>query len=92
MRIGPLWPAHSALSVWIVGPLPGVILDPRQEPAPIRQVELEDGETSMRVANAQAVRSALEAAGILFLDADAGVHDGGVVLKPGTKPRAGLVH
>jgi hypothetical protein len=62
----------------------------RVGPATIRRAELEDGETAMTAANTHAVRVALEAAGILFLDAEAGVHDGGVALKPGAKPRAGL--
>ncbi len=45
----------------------------------------------MTAANAHAVRSALEAAGILFLDPVEDMHDGGVALKPGAKPRRGLI-
>lgn len=62
----------------------------RVGPATIRRAELEDGKTSMTAANAHAVRSALEAAGVILLDPAEGVHDGGVALKPGAKPRAGL--
>ena len=63
----------------------------RVGPATIRRAELEDGAVSMTAANAHAVRSALEAAGILFLDPVEGVHDGGVALRPGAKPRRGLI-
>jgi hypothetical protein len=45
----------------------------------------------MTAANTHAVRSALETAGILFLDPVEDVHDGGVALRPGAKPRRGLV-
>ncbi len=44
----------------------------------------------MTAANAHAVRTALEAAGIVLLDPVEQVHDGGVALKPGAKPRKAL--
>jgi hypothetical protein len=62
----------------------------RVGPATIRRAELENGEVAMTAANAHAVRSALEGAGIFFLDPVEGLHDGGVALRPGAKPRAGL--
>ena len=58
--------------------------------ATIRRAELEDGEVSMTAANAHAVRTALEVAGIVLLDPVEQVHDGGVALKPGAKPRKAL--
>ena len=51
----------------------------------IRRAELTEGETSMTTANDLAVRRALEAAGVLFIDEDAGLGSGVRLRKPQRK-------
>jgi transcriptional regulator with XRE-family HTH domain len=52
----------------------------------IRRAELTEGETSMTTANDLAVRRALEAAGVEFIDEDGG--GPGVRLKKRTRPKS----
>jgi hypothetical protein len=51
----------------------------------IRRAEVSDGETSLTVANDQAIRRALEAAGVEFIDENGG--GAGVRLRRSTKAR-----
>jgi transcriptional regulator with XRE-family HTH domain len=54
--------------------------------ATIRRAELTENETSMTLANDQAVRRALEAAGVEFIDENGG--GPGVRLKTRTRPKS----
>ena len=51
----------------------------------IRRAEVSDGETSLTLANDQAIRRALEAAGVEFIDENGG--GAGVRLRRSTKSR-----
>jgi hypothetical protein len=51
----------------------------------IRRAELTEGETSMTAANDLAVRRALEAAGVMFIDENGGVGPGVRLSKPQQK-------
>jgi hypothetical protein len=51
----------------------------------IRRAEVSDGETSLTLANDQAIRRALEAAGVEFIDQNGG--GAGVRLRRSTKSR-----